>query len=94
MAKEQNKKKGCGKSIINGFDIYGQRVSLTFQKKASFSTCFGSFLTLVTMSLMISFTVQRCMKLVSKSDPFFTMLSLAADDDYVDVGNLKYMFAV
>ena len=34
------------------------------------------------------------MKLVSKSDPFFSMLSMAAEDDFVDVGNLKYMFAV
>ena len=34
------------------------------------------------------------MKLVSKDDPFFSSLSMSSDEEEIDLGNLKYMFAL
>lgn len=87
-------KRGCFKSIVQGADIYGQSINFTFQKKDRFSTCVGTIFTFLTVALMMSFTVNRCMKLVSKDDPFFSSLSMDSAEENVDLGALKYMFAV
>ena len=50
--------------------------------------------TLLTAAMMISFSVNRTVKLVSKDDPFFSMLAMAAEEDEVDLWSLKFMFAV
>ena len=36
---------------------------------------------MLTLVLMISFFVNRTLKLVSKDDPFFSMLTMSAKDD-------------
>ena len=50
--------------------------------------------TLLTAALMLSFTVVRTLKLVSKDDPFFSMLAMAADEVEVDLWDLGFMFAI
>lgn len=52
------------------------------------------FVTFLTFALMISFTVNRCVKLVDASDPFFSMLTMASEDEQIDLWELNYMFAV
>ena len=42
---------------------------------------------------MLSLTVNRTLKLVSKDDPFFSTLSEQSDDT-VYLGELNYMFAI
>ena len=43
---------------------------------------------------MISFAVNRTLKLVSDDDPFLTLISEAVDDDKVELGSLDFMFAI
>ena len=50
--------------------------------------------TLMTASMMISFAVNRTIKLVSKDDPFFSMLAMAAEEREIDLKDLKFMFAI
>ena len=41
--------------------------------------------TLMTAAFMISFTVNRTIKLWSKDDPFFSMLAMAAEENEIDL---------
>ena len=50
--------------------------------------------TILTAVFMISFTVNRTIKLVSKDDPFFSMLAMAAEENEIDLWDLNFMFAV
>ena len=50
--------------------------------------------TLMTAAFMISFTVNRTIKLWSKDDPFFSMLAMAAEENEIDLWQLNFMFAV
>ena len=43
---------------------------------------------------MIGFTVNRSVKLVSKKDPFFSMLTMASEFQGIDLWKLNYMFAI
>ena len=43
---------------------------------------------------MVSFVVNRSLKLFSKDDPFFSSLSMSAEEENIDLGKLKYMFAL
>ena len=94
MTRFHSQKRGCSRSLIQNFDIYGEGVAFTFQKNARFSTWIGMVFTLLTLSFMIAFTVNRTTKLVSQEDPFFSMLAMAAEDSEVDLWELNFMFAV
>ena len=88
---------GRNKCLVNTFadlDIYGQSVSFTFQDKVRFPTCIGIFFTVVTLSLMISFTVIRLLKLLNKNDPFFSTTVFDAFNKEVNLGEMNFMFAL
>ena len=87
-------KHGCISNTVRSFDFYGTNLNFTFHGSDKFSTCVGTVITFFSLVLMISFTVNRSMKLVSKDDPFFSSLSMSSDEEEIDLGNLKYMFAL
>ena len=43
---------------------------------------------------MLIFIVMRSQKLVSRSDPFFSMTTLAENEQRIEVGQLNFMFAI
>ena len=95
MTQKHATKHGFFKSVVQAFDIYGAGVALTFRKKAKYTTGVGMVSTLITLTIMIAFLTNRLMKLVSKDDPFFSMLNFASDQTYnIDLWENKYMFAV
>ena len=95
MTQKHATKHGFFKSVVQAFDIYGAGVALTFRKKAKYTTGVGMVSTLLTLTIMIAFLTNRLMKLVSKDDPFFSMLNFASDQkEDIDLWENKYMFAV
>ena len=80
--------------MIDSVDLYGQRVSFDFNKKKKFNSAVGLFFTIVTMLFMVSYSVNRMLKLVSKEDPFFSMLTMPSEYQEVDLWELNYMFAI
>ena len=87
-------KHGCISNTVRNFDFYSLEIGFNFQRKGKFPTCVGTIFTFFSLALMISFTVNRSMKLVSKDDPFFSSLSMSAEEENIDLGKLKYMFAI
>ena len=77
-------------------DAYGSPVELTFQNKSKYQTSLGATITLLLYFALLSFVGQRTMKLISASDPFFSMTRQANDDSQgpIDLWALGFMFAV
>ena len=77
-------------------DIYGERPDLKFEGKSSYVTWVGAFFSFVTFILFSVFMAMRTMKLVSRDDPFLSMISRPSDDDteLLELSKLGYRFAL
>ena len=73
-------KNECISKTARSFDMYGTTLNFTFEGSNKFSTCVGTVITIFSLVLMISFTVNRSLKLVSADDPFFSSLSMTSQD--------------
>lgn len=92
--KSRETRQGCFKSVSDSFDMYGPSVTFSFKRQKKFPSGVGTVMTLLTIALMVAFIVNRTLKLLSKNDPFFSMLQMASEDKKIDLWALDYMFAV
>ena len=65
-----------------------------FQSKSRFQTPIGGLISCLTLTLFTSFFVVCTIRLVSKSDPFFSMITIGCDMDAVDLQQLQFFFAI
>ena len=68
---------------LTGLDLFGQRVSFSFKKSATYKSGTGACISFFCICLMAAFTFNRAKKLLSRDDPFFSMTTLAADENSV-----------
>ena len=75
--------------------MFGESVQLTFNKKRSYQTWVGTCVTFLIAILFISFLGVRTNKLVSATDPFFSMMTMAKEEsEPIDLWARNYMFAI
>lgn len=56
------------KSLLHGFDIYGQKIQLTFKGQKSYSTSMGVIVTIIMISAIISYGGYKGAILLNKTD--------------------------
>ncbi len=82
-------------SELKTFDIFGESVKLTYQKRATFQTWVGTFFSLIVLTMFLAFFGVRTGKLVSATDPFFSMMTMAKEEiDPIDLWALNFIFAI
>ena len=82
-------------SELKTFDIFGESVKLTFKKKDTYQTWIGTCVTFLIAILFISFLCVRTNKLVSATDPFFSMMTMAKEEsEPIDLWAMNYIFAI
>ena len=74
-------------------DFFGERIDLTFEKKAFYKTNFGAIVSIFCFTLMAGFFATRTAKLAADSEPFFSSTS-QTQRDAVDLWKLGFMFAI
>ena len=68
---------------------------MSFKKSYTYQTWIGTGVTFLISILFISFLGVRTSKLVSATDPFFSMMTMAKEEtDPIDLWALNYMFAI
>ena len=82
-------------SELKTFDMFGESVKLTFQKNDTYQTWIGTCITFLIGILFIAFFGVRTNKLVSATDPFFSMMTMAKEQtEPIDLWAMNYMFAI
>ena len=82
-------------SMLKNLDIFGESVKLTYQKKPTFQTWVGTCISCLVLTLFTAFCGVRTLKLFSASDPFFSMMTMAKEEqDPIDLWALNFMFAI
>ncbi len=75
--------------------MFGESVQLTYNKKRTYQTWIGTCVTFLIAMLFISFLGVRTNKLVSATDPFFSMMTMAKEEsEPIDLWARNYMFAI
>ena len=90
--KKSRTKRGC--DSFKNLDAYGEPVSFTFENKSKYQTVLGSIITILCATLFFSFFVVQTNKMIAQDDPFFSMTTVALEDQVVDLWQLGFMFAV
>ena len=95
MQKSRNTKRGCIGGMVSNLNLYGQdSVSLNAHVTTRLPSCIGTSITIISMIFMLSLTVNRTLKLVSKDDPFFSTISEDYDETVYLGEKLNFMFAI
>ena len=59
----------CYKKVIEGVDLFPQRVQLTFKGKSSFATFPGTISSIVVMAVLLSFITLKFWTLINRLNP-------------------------
>ena len=88
-------RKGSFIDSLKSLDIFGESVKLTIKKKPTYQTWMGAFLSVLTMALFLAFCAVRTIKLASREDPFFSMMTMEKDESIpIDLWANNFVFAV
>ena len=66
-------KHGVSCKILKHFDLFGEKVNFSFKQDKTYNTTLGGFISVMVLTVLISFVVMRTAKLISREDPFFSM---------------------
>lgn len=80
MKSEFVKKQPCN-NALEGVDMFGQSVSLTFRSSRTYNTTFGGIISLLCIVLLGSFFVTKISRFLMQDDPFFSMTKQTVEDD-------------
>ena len=82
----------CGR--IKNIDMFGENVKFTFRNQDSYTTYVGAFFSCVTFTFFSIFFVVCTNRLVSNTDPFFSMMTMGQPDVMIDLHKLNFFFAI
>ena len=57
------------KETLSNFDMFGENVKLTYKGKETFTTSFGSLLSLIILIMLLSFSGYKLFILISRNNP-------------------------
>ena len=63
-------------------------------KMKKFSTPVGAIMSCLTMTLFFSFFMVRTLQLKNSDDPDLTMIEIASEQDYINLHELNFFFAI
>ena len=89
-------KNGVCCNALKGVDLFGEQVNLTFKSAKTYNTTFGGFISILCLFLLGSFFITRTSKVLSMSDPFFSMTVQVQEEEgqVVDLWDLGLYFAI
>ena len=83
------------KEGLESFDLLGQNVNLTFERKPIFNTSYGGVISIICSTFLVLFIATRSIKLFGGYDPMLSMLPTThKSEKFIDLGAMKYFFAV
>ena len=86
--------RGINCRVLKDVDQFGQPIRFTFEKRDSFSTSCGGLVSVSCAILLIMMVIVRTNKLVNKSDPFFSMTTMASQYETFDLWEHGFNIAI
>ena len=65
--------------VIKKYDMFGQRINLTFHGENKYKTTYGGIVSILTIAVFVSLLVIKTIQLVGKQKPDITMYSGRTD---------------
>lgn len=87
MSQVKNRRQGCGgkmKSSFKSLDIYGEKVSLSYQGSDTYKTSPGAVVSLIVIGVVVAYAAYRAYILVNFINPDVSKKSFLRDLDETD----------
>ena len=98
MGKERTKREQGGFNrvtrLFTMFDWYGESVNFKVKGQDSLPSCLGTFISLVSIAILIAYAMEKYIVLMSYGDTSYSSVKLELSNDHVELNDNVYNYEI